>query len=153
MKLGWQPRKWLEKKSKRGNRGYPMGTIAYYGPDNRRASKAAVSIIPALHADPADLRRWFAETGDLRMDETVIAEIAAFLRENEVKSVVMVDAIIGCPHEEESTIRAARPARIAHIGRGETAGPASSSPVEFSAAFARMFIPGADHASELVRRR
>jgi hypothetical protein len=32
--------------------------------------------------------------------ETVIAEIAAFLRENEVKSVVMVDAIIGCPHEE-----------------------------------------------------
>ncbi|MBY3225038.1 MULTISPECIES: hypothetical protein [Rhizobium] len=100
MKLGWQPRKWLEKKSKRGNRGYPMGTIAYYGPDNRRASKAAVSIIPALHADPADLRRWFAETGDLRMDETVIAEIAAFLRENEVKSVVMVDAIIGCPHEE-----------------------------------------------------
>ncbi|MBY5839337.1 hypothetical protein J3P71_12945 [Rhizobium leguminosarum] len=100
MKLGWQPRKWLEKKSKRGNRGYPMGTIAYYGPDNRRASKAAVSIIPALNAGPADLRRWFAETGDLRMDETVIAEIAAFLRENEVKSVVMVDAIIGCPHEE-----------------------------------------------------
>ncbi|MBW8786311.1 hypothetical protein HFO93_17375 [Rhizobium leguminosarum] len=100
MKLGWQPRKWLEKKSKRGNRGYPMGTIAFYGPDNRRASKAAVSIMPALHADPLDLRRWFAETGDLRMDETVIAEIAAFLRENEVKSVVMAEGIIGCPHEE-----------------------------------------------------
>ncbi|MEH7906994.1 hypothetical protein [Rhizobium leguminosarum] len=100
MKLGWQPRKWLEKKSKRGNRGYPMGTIAYYGPDNRRASKAAVSIMPALHADPVDLRRWFAETGDLRTDETVIAEIAAFLRENEVKSVVMADGILGCPHEE-----------------------------------------------------
>ncbi|CAN7392538.1 hypothetical protein LJR245_002362 [Rhizobium leguminosarum] len=100
MKLGWQPRKWLEKKSKRGNRGYPMGTIAYYGPDNSRASKAAVSIMPALHADPLDLRRWFAETGDLRTDETVIAEIAAFLRENEVKSVVMAEGIIGCPHEE-----------------------------------------------------
>ncbi|MBY5812898.1 hypothetical protein [Rhizobium leguminosarum] len=100
MKLGWQPRKWLEKKSKRGNRGYPMGTIAYYGPDNRRASKAAVSIMPALHADPVDLRRWFAETGDLKTDETVIAEIAAFLRENEVKSVVMADGILGCPHEE-----------------------------------------------------
>ncbi|MBY5335657.1 hypothetical protein HFO99_17265 [Rhizobium leguminosarum] len=100
MKLGWQPRKWLEKKSKRGNRGYPMGTIAFCGPDNRRASKAAVSIMPALHADPLDLRRWFAETGDLRTDETVIAEIAAFLRENEVKSVVMTEGIIGCPHEE-----------------------------------------------------
>ncbi|MFF0949679.1 hypothetical protein ACFYE9_19010 [Rhizobium leguminosarum] len=100
MKLGWQPRKWLEKKSKRGNRGYPMGTIAYYGPDNRRATKAAVSIMPALHVDPVDLRRWFAETDDLRTDETVIAEIAAFLRENEVKSVVMAEGIIGCPHEE-----------------------------------------------------
>ncbi|MBY5350558.1 hypothetical protein HFO96_25090 [Rhizobium leguminosarum] len=100
MKLGWQPRKWLEKKSKRGNRGYPMDTIAFCGPDNRRASKAAVSIMPALHADPLDLRRWFAETGDLRTDETVIAEIAAFLRENEVKSVVMTEGIIGCPHEE-----------------------------------------------------
>lgn len=127
-------------KSKRGNRGYPMGTIAFYGPDNRRASKAAVSIMPALHADPADLRRWFAETGDLRTDETVIAEIAAFLRENEVKSVVMTEGIIGCPHEEESTIRSARPARSAHIGRGETAGPASSSPVEFPLDYARIFI-------------
>ncbi len=27
MKLGWQPRKWLDKKSKLGFRGYPVGTI------------------------------------------------------------------------------------------------------------------------------
>jgi hypothetical protein len=47
MKLGWEPRKWLKKKAKRGIQGYPVGTIAYYGPDNRRASKAAVGIIPA----------------------------------------------------------------------------------------------------------
>ncbi|ANM10658.1 MULTISPECIES: hypothetical protein [unclassified Rhizobium] len=77
MKLGWQPRKWLEKKTKRGIRGYPIGTIAYYGPDNRRATKVAVSIIPAPHAEPVDLRRWFAQTGDLRRDDAVIAEIAA----------------------------------------------------------------------------
>ncbi|AJC79378.1 hypothetical protein IE4803_CH02182 [Rhizobium etli bv. phaseoli str. IE4803] len=100
MKLGWQPRKWLEKKTKRGVRSYPIGTIAYYGPDNRRATKAAVSIILAPHAEPADLRRWFAETGDLRTDETIVAEIVAFLRENDVKSVAAMDGIIGCPHEE-----------------------------------------------------
>ncbi|WP_245425027.1 hypothetical protein [Rhizobium sp. M10] len=60
----------------------------------------AVSIIPAPHSEPADLRRWFAETGDLRTDETVVAEIVAFLRENDVKSVVAMDGIVGCPHEE-----------------------------------------------------
>ncbi|EJT05295.1 hypothetical protein [Rhizobium sp. CCGE 510] len=100
MKLGWQPRKWLEKKTKRGIRGYPVGTIAYYGPDASRATKAAVSIIPAPNAELTDMRRWFAETGDLRRDEAVIAEIAAFLRENDVKSVAAMDGILGCPHEE-----------------------------------------------------
>lgn len=46
MKIGPQPDKWLRKKTKQGMRGYPVGTIAFYGPDNRRASKVAVSVIP-----------------------------------------------------------------------------------------------------------
>ena len=100
MKLGWQPRKWLEKKAKRGVRSYPIGTIAYYGPDNRRATKVAVGIILAPHSDPIDMRRWFAETEDIRMNDAIIAEIAAFLRENDVKSVAASEGIMGCPHEE-----------------------------------------------------
>lgn len=100
MKLGWQPKKWLEKKSKRGLRSYPLGTVAYYGPDISRATKAAVGIMLGPDSDPVDLRRWFAETGDLRMDETIIAEIVAFLRESDVKSVVMTEGVVGCPHEE-----------------------------------------------------
>jgi hypothetical protein len=28
MKLGWRPRKWLDKKSKLGFRGYPVGRVA-----------------------------------------------------------------------------------------------------------------------------
>ena len=100
MKLGWQPRKWLEKKAKRGMRGHPVGTIAFYGPDNRRATKAAVSIIMAPQSEPAVMRRWFAETGDVRTDETVLLEIATFLREHEVQSVAMTRGILGCPHEE-----------------------------------------------------
>jgi hypothetical protein len=47
MKLGWQPRKWLDKKRKLGFRGYPVGTIAFYGPDAQRASKVAVAVIVA----------------------------------------------------------------------------------------------------------
>ena len=96
----WQPRKWLERKAKRGFHGYPMGTVAFYGPDNRRATNVAVGIVPAPRSDPDQLRRWFAETGDLRSDEIILAEIATFLREQQVHSVAMMDRIIGCPHEE-----------------------------------------------------
>ena len=77
-----------------------MGTVAFYGPDNRRATKVAVGIVPAPRSDPDQLRRWFAETGDLRSDEIILAEIATFLREQQVHSVAMMDRIIGCPHEE-----------------------------------------------------
>src|SRR5882757_8296255 len=100
MKPGWQPRKWIEKKARRGVNGYPVGTVAFYGPDNRRATKVVVSLIRAPQAAPAKLRRWFAETGDLRTDETVFAEIVGFLRENGVRSVAMPKGIVGCPHEE-----------------------------------------------------
>jgi len=100
MKLGWQPRKWLEKKAKAGFRGYPVGTVAFYGPDDRRASKVAVGIIMGEDAEPADLRRWFAESGDVRNDAKAGTEIAEFLRDNAVRTVVMTDGIIGCPHEE-----------------------------------------------------
>jgi hypothetical protein len=99
MKLGLQPRKWLEKKAKLGLRGYPIGTIAFYGPDDRRATKVVASVVPGPDAEPAELRRWFAETGDVRADEVAFTEIAAFLREHGVHSVAMVDRIIGCPHE------------------------------------------------------
>jgi len=100
MKLGWQGRKWLEKKAKRGPAGYPVGTIAFYGPDNRRASKAAVAVVPGADAEPTDLRRWFSETGDVRKDGTILEEIATFLRAHAVRSVAMMEGIIGCPHEE-----------------------------------------------------
>jgi hypothetical protein len=100
MKLGWQPRKWLGKKAKRGMRGYAVGTIAFYGPDNRRATKVAVGMIPAPRSEPAEMRRWFGETGDVRVDETVFAEIVTFLREHKVQSVAMTEKILGYPHEE-----------------------------------------------------
>jgi hypothetical protein len=100
MKLGWQPRKWLEKKAKRGLRGYPVGTIAFYGPDDRRATKVAVGIVPAPQSELTEMGRWSGETGDVRMDDTILAEIVTFLRQHKVQSVAMTEAILGCPHEE-----------------------------------------------------
>src|ERR1700758_4728115 len=76
MKLGWQPRKWLDKKSKLGFRGYPVGTLAFYGPDAQLASKVAVAVIVAPDTEPVALRRWFAESGDVRNDAVIFEEIA-----------------------------------------------------------------------------
>ena len=90
----------LKKRAHRGFRGYPIGTVAFYGPDNTRASKVAVGIVTAQDTEPIVLERWFAEDGDIRTDPVVASEILQFLEVHGAKSVVMSDGIIGCPHEE-----------------------------------------------------
>jgi hypothetical protein len=99
MKLGWDATKWLQKKAKRGMRGFPVGTVAFYGPDDRSASKVAAGVLLTRDSEPIT-RRWFADTGDIRADMKVMAEIATFFREQGASSVAMMDRIIGCPHEE-----------------------------------------------------
>jgi len=90
----------LKKKARRGFRGYPTATVAWYGPDDQRASKVAVGIILAEGSEPVALERWFAKEGDIRKDYVVAEQIRQFVAANGVKSVVMTDQIIGCPHEE-----------------------------------------------------
>jgi hypothetical protein len=75
-------------------------TIAFYGPDDTRASKAAVGIIKTEGAAPSALQRWFTEQGDARTDRAIASEILLFVQSHGVKSIVMSDGIIGCPHEE-----------------------------------------------------
>lgn len=89
----------LTKKVRRGLRGYPIGTVAAYGPDDRRASKLVASIRWSEDGEP-EMRKWFSETADLRTDAAVITEVMQFFDENAVLSVAMMDRIIGCPHEE-----------------------------------------------------
>jgi hypothetical protein len=93
-------RKRLGKKARKGFRGFPVATIALYGPDDTRASKLSVGIVPAENAEVTDMRRWFAEAGDIRGDARVAEEVLAFIEATGVRSVVMTDRIIGCPHEE-----------------------------------------------------
>lgn len=78
-----------------------MATVAFYGPNRTLATKIAVGIVDAEGQDARLLERWRSEDGvDIRFKTTVINEIDRFLKRNKVRSVVMVDAIIGCPHEE-----------------------------------------------------
>jgi hypothetical protein len=90
----------LTKKAQRGFRGFPVATIAFYGPDDKRASKAAVGILSSQDAEPIALERWTAEDCDVRSDPAVGSGILRFLQHHGAKSVVMTDGIIGCPHEE-----------------------------------------------------
>lgn len=92
--------KWLQKKAKKGVRAFPVGTVAFYGPDDRRATKLAAAVIEHEGGEAGELRRWTTQAGDLRRDAGVLAEVAAFLKSQGVRSVGMVDRIIGCPHEE-----------------------------------------------------
>ena len=92
----------LHKLSQRGFRGYPVATIALYGPTAERASKVAVGIFLQESRDPDFLQRWLSEDEetDVRHDPTVEHEVLAFIREHGVRSVVMTNRLLGCPHEE-----------------------------------------------------
>lgn len=87
----------LEKRARRGFKGYPVATVAFYGPDDRRATKVAVGIL---------------------MSEGVeAAQIVEFIDEHGAKSVALADHILGCVHEEGIDIRREQSARIVRSGR------------------------------------
>jgi hypothetical protein len=90
----------LQSRARRGFRGYPIATVAFYGPTNEFASKVAVAIVPGEDAEPTALERWRGESLDVRHDPGVAAAILAFLQQHKPRSVVMTQGIIGCPHEE-----------------------------------------------------
>jgi len=90
----------LRKRAARGFRGLPMATVAFYGPDNMRASKVAVGIVDRVDGEPIALERWFSKDGDVRQDAQIGKEIEDLLKLYGVKSVGLTDTIIGCPHQE-----------------------------------------------------
>ncbi len=92
-------RKYLVKRSRKGDKGFPVATIAFYGLDNKKASKVVCSIVRNDGAEPEPMKKWFTEQ-DVRKSENILGEIISFLEENGAKSVVMMNQIIGCPHEE-----------------------------------------------------
>jgi hypothetical protein len=96
----WWYRDKFAKKRDRGFRGYPVATVAYYGPDDKRATKVAVGIVNTEDMEPGVLERWFSETSDVRTDTEILGAIVRFIEKHGAKSIVAADRIIGCPHEE-----------------------------------------------------
>ena len=90
----------LRDKARRGFRGYPVATVAYYGPDANRATKVAVGVILKEGVDPAALERWHSAESDVRFDQEICGAVLRVIAAQHVKTVVLSPGIIGCPHEE-----------------------------------------------------
>lgn len=91
-------KKTLTKKAKKGFAGYPVATMAFYGPTDTKATKLVVGIVAYEGAEAEPMRKWYS-AADLRHDPQILEEALGFIRVHEAKSVAMVDRIIGCPHE------------------------------------------------------
>jgi hypothetical protein len=90
----------LQSKARAGFRGYPVATVAYYGPDNQFASKAVVGIIHREGEETVAMKKWFSGEVDARLDPLISKEIVEFIEPYRAKSVILPPRIIGCPHEE-----------------------------------------------------
>ena len=76
---------------------FPIGTIALYGPDDKTTTKIVAAVIMDENADPI-LERWVGTK--LKGDQKVLREINAFFQKHKVRSAVMSESNMGCPHEE-----------------------------------------------------
>jgi len=76
---------------------YPIGTVALYCPYDKRTTKIAAGVIVHEGAETI-IGRWVAT--DVTTNPKVQNEIQAFFKKHGVKSVVMSDVNMGCPHEE-----------------------------------------------------
>ena len=90
----------IKKKVRMGLRGWPLATIAYYGPDLSRASKVTVGIVPYKGAEAEEMHSWFSDEADVRHNSSIAREIIEFIEVHGAKSVAMADRIIGCPHQQ-----------------------------------------------------
>ena len=90
----------LLNQARRGFRGYPLASIAYFGPDTRRATKVTVAIVRAQGRLPGPTESWSVQHGDVRSDSRVEEAILDLLRSYDTRSVVITAGVVGCPHEE-----------------------------------------------------
>ena len=89
----------LRKRSKQGDRGFPRATLAFYGPDDKHASKAVLGIF-LRDGYEGIIHRYFSDDADARYEIDIQENILARLREHGVHSLIMMEKIFGCPHEE-----------------------------------------------------
>ncbi len=76
---------------------YPVGTIAFYGPNECKTTKIVAAVFEYENAEPV-LERWVST--NVINNPKVRLQIKALFDRHKVKSVVKMDRNLGCPHEE-----------------------------------------------------
>jgi hypothetical protein len=89
----------LRRKAKLGNQGFPLATLAFYGPDDKKATKAVLGVF-LRDGDEPSLYRFFSQDKDVRYKIDIQQNILARLQEHQVRSLSLLEMIFGCPHEE-----------------------------------------------------
>lgn len=83
--------------AKKSGGKFPVGTVAYYGPDDKTCTKIVAGVIKSEGAEPI-LERFVGT--DVYGKPKVAEQIRAFFAKHVVRNVVVTDGILGCPHEE-----------------------------------------------------
>src|SRR5262249_29248237 len=76
---------------------YPLGTVAFYGPDGETTTKITAAVIRHEGAEPV-LEQWVGM--DVTTSPKVQRELQGFFERHGVEQVAMSGGNIGCPHEE-----------------------------------------------------
>ncbi len=76
---------------------FPIGTIAFYGPDDKTTTRIVAGVIFGEDAEPI-IERWVAT--DVTTNPKVKREMDAFFKKHAVSAISASDGNMGCPHEE-----------------------------------------------------
>jgi hypothetical protein len=112
----------LRKRAKKGFRGYPVATIAYYGPDDRRATKVAVGIVLSESRDIAHMERWFSDTTDVRTDPQTAKKLSSTFSSTRYVALECLAESSAARTKRELTIPRGRNARNVRSGQTAIAG-------------------------------
>jgi hypothetical protein len=77
-----------------------MATVAFYGPDDKLATKVVVAVFSRAGGKVERMEKWYSRVSDVREDELIRQEIVAFVKNHHVAHAITTEGIIGCPHEE-----------------------------------------------------
>ena len=91
--------KGLERRAQKGFQGYPLGIIAFYGPNASIASKAVIGIVKEAGGPSENIKKWVFEKGDLRQDVPSIKELFRYIEAHNIQSLALAPGIYYCPHE------------------------------------------------------
>ena len=89
----------LIRQAEQGFKGFPIGTLAFYGADNHSASKAIAMVIGNEQGDVIDKQEYVLTNVDIRTEDLLISVINDWFAQYQVATIATSPDIVDCPHE------------------------------------------------------